>query len=263
MAITTIDYAVFEMLHAERIVPPRPTLLELGEAEWFGDVALLRLSESIEERVADVEQRDALQQRLATLIAARPPTLGWDLAKIFYGVFLGCRHIVSIDLHGSAEARRIDLNERVDLGEQFDVVFNSGTAEHIFNVGQFFKTVHEVTRPGGLMLHVAPFQGWLEHGFYSFNPGLFWDLAASNGYSVLQLAYTQTEPAKIVALGSREHIVRMHRAGELAPDSLLYAVLRKSGSESAFRFPMQAGYVGGLSDEMIHAWKTLRRSPSA
>jgi SAM-dependent methyltransferase len=258
MAITTIDYAMFDMLHRAGIVAKRPVLLELGEAQWYADVPVRRLSDSIEEYIADVAERDRLQQRLATLAASDSPTRGWDRVKLLYEVLLDVSRVVSIDFHGSPAAQRIDLNQSVDLGEQFDVVYNGGTAEHIFNVYEFFRTVHRVTRPRGVMLHGVPFQGWLEHGFYSFNPGFFWDLADANGYQVFMLAYAQLKPAKLVPLKSREHIVELHNAGELAANSLLYAVLGKGESESEFKVPMQGVYADKVSGEMLEAWHTLR-----
>jgi SAM-dependent methyltransferase len=217
-----------------------------------------RLSDSIEDLVPGESDRDRLQQRLADIVAGSTPTRGWDLAKLFYEVFFGCTRVVSIDFDGTAAARRLDLNYPVDLGERFDVVFNSGTAEHVFDVCRFFRTVHEATRPGGVMLHATPFRGWLEHGFYNFNPGFFWDLAGANRYAVMLLAYTESSPSKIVPLTSRKHIVSLEREGGLARDALLYAVLQKAQAESDFCVPMQAVYSGTLGDDMVEAWKTLR-----
>ena len=258
VAITTIDFSLFEMLSKARVLPPRPTLLELGEAEWSARLPVHRLSDGIEALDIDDAERDRLQQRLTDLIASPPPTLAWDLSKILYEAYLGCSRVVSVDFNGTSGALRLDLNEPLELGEQFDLVYNGGTAEHVFDVCRFFRSVHEATRPGGVMLHGVPFRGWLEHGFYNFNPGFFWDLAGANAYGVMLLAYTQQQPLKIVGLKSREDIVRMARDDELAPNAMLYAVLKKAETESAFRVPVQGFYGGVLSDEMIDAWKTLR-----
>ena len=46
---------------------------------------------------------------------------------------------------------QFDLNQPVPIQEQFDLTLNIGTAEHIFNVYQFFKTAHDRTRVGRLM----------------------------------------------------------------------------------------------------------------
>jgi SAM-dependent methyltransferase len=240
------------------MLPRDPQLLELGEAELYVDVSMARLSESIEELVTDEVERDRLQQRLVDIITANAPTRSWDLAKLLYQVVLDCRRVVSIDFHGTPAARPLDLNYPVDLGGQFDIVFNPGTAEHIFDVCRFFRTVHEVTRPGGVMVHAAPFRGWLEHGFYNFNPGFFWDLAGANGYSVILIAYTEADQSKVVPLTGREHIIRLARDGGLGSNAMLEAILRKSDAETEFRVPTQAVYAGTLNDEMRIAWKTER-----
>lgn len=242
MAITYIDHTIFTRLKESGMLPPRPSILELGEAQWFGDVPTEVLSENIENLVHDEELREQLHQRMADILCGDSPDRDWDLAKLFYKVFLNYSKLTAIDFHGTAIARKIDLNQAVDLGEQFDFVFNTGTAEHVFNVFQFFKTTHEVTRPGGLMLHTMPFRGWLEHGFYSFNPTFFWDLAAVNGYTMLTLAYTELSPPRLVHLTHREQINEMESQGQLGENANLYAVMKKSGAESAFRVPMQTRY---------------------
>jgi hypothetical protein len=119
---------------------------------------------------------------------------------------------------------------------------NAGTAEHIFNVGQFFRTAHELTRPGGLMIHVMPFRGWLEHGFYSFNSTFYWDLAAANGYTMLIHAYAELKPPKLIELTRREQITELVGSGQIGKNSTLYAVMKKADAASGFRVPIQHIY---------------------
>lgn len=258
MAITSVDYSILRRLHGMGAIPPRASVLELGEAEWYGDVALPVLSESIDDLVEDEGERERLHQRMADVVAANSPTRAWDLAKIFYAALFRFSRLVAIDFHGSEAALKIDLNYPVELNERFDVVLNGGTAEHIFDVCQFFRTVHEITRAGGLMIHHAPFQGWLEHGFYNFNTGLFWDLAAANGYTVLVFAYAEFNPPRIVELSKREDIISMEVKKKLGRNSILYVVFHKGSEETAFRIPRQAVYADSLSDYMVTAWHTLR-----
>jgi hypothetical protein len=128
----------------------------------------------------------------------------------------------------------------------------------VFNVFQFFRSCHELTRAGGLMVHNVPFLGWLEHGFYNFNPTFFWDLAQANGYAVVQLAYTEIDPLRLVPLRSREQLLEMARRGELGRNAMLFAVLRKPAEEAAFCAPMQGVYAGTVSGQVMEAWHTLR-----
>ena len=258
MAITSVDLFIFRKLKDAEIIPPHPNVLELGEAEWYGDASTETLSEEIDARVSDPGLREVLHQKMVDTLCGDSRYKGWDLAKIFFKVFLDYEKHSAIDFHGTPAAKKIDLNYPVDLGEQFDIVMNNGTAEHVFNVFQFFRSTHEFTRPGGLMLHVMPFRGWLEHGFYSFNPTFYWDLAAANGYDMRILAYTELTPPKVVQLKRREKIIELGASGTLGANANLYAVMQKSAAESEFKIPMQGVYGDGVSEEMVKAWYDLR-----
>ncbi len=89
-----------------------------------------------------------------------------------------------------------DLNNKADLALDFGkplpaefagtamTVLNSGTIEHIFDVGRAFRNIHELTCVGGAIIHCAPLT-WFEHGYFNFNPRLFSEIAAVNGYRLL------------------------------------------------------------------------------
>lgn len=258
MSITQVEYQVFSKLRESGIFPAQPSILELGESNWYGDMPTEWLSDCIETMVRDVELREQLHQRMVEALCSDSEYGKWELAKIFYKVFLDYRKIAAIDLHGTPAALKIDLNAPVDLGEQFDVLLNLGTAEHVFNVWEFFRTSHSVTKPGGIMVHVMPFLGWLEHGFYNFNPTFYWDLALANRYTLMVLAYTELSPPRVVQLLRREQIVEMAQAGALGKNANLYAVMKKADTESEFRAPIQGFYAGAVSEEMVKAWFNLR-----
>ncbi len=249
---------MYAALRKAGIVPPRPNVLELGESEWYGDIPSEQLAGIIDTEVADPQARRELRQRLADTLSGKSPHPSWDLAKIFYRALLDYQRITAIDFHGTPAAMQIDLNHPTGLDERFDVLIDCGTAEHVFNVFQFFKTCHELTRPGGLMVHATPFCGWIEHGFYSFNPTFYWDLAAANGYAVVMMVYTEIDPVRLVQLDKREKIVDMVRGGELGRNAILYAVFKKGDAETDFRIPAQGFYAGSLSREMAQAWHELR-----
>jgi SAM-dependent methyltransferase len=249
MAITHNDRTLFLQLRDAGLLPPRPSVLELGEGQWFGDVSAETLSEDIDALVDDGQLREELHQRMVTILCGDSPYQSWDLAKVFFRACLDYRKYTAIDFSGTPEARKIDLNYPVDLGEQFDILVNAGTAEHVFDVGQFFRTAHDLTRPGGLMIHVMPFRGWLEHGFYSFNSTFYWDLAAANGYTMLIHAYAELKPPKFIALARREQIMDLAASGQLGKNATLYAVMKKGGAASEFRVPIQHIYADATATE--------------
>lgn len=258
MALTAVDYSIFATLRSAGSLPERPRVLELGESEWYGDVSPDELTQAIERHVPEPQRRRELKARLDAILGSDSPHASWDLAKLFYAVFLDYSKITAIDFHGTPAALKLDLNEPIGVDEQFDVLLNGGTAEHVFNVFQFFKTCHEVTRPGGLMLHSAPFLGWLEHGFYNFNPTFFWDLALANDYKIEMLAYTEIDPPRVIELRGREQIIELHRSQSLGRNALLYAVFRKPPGEAQFRTPVQGFYAGNLNQELMEAWYRVR-----
>ena len=235
MALTAVDYHVLEALHKASLLPPKPAVLELGESEWYGEAELAALIGTV---VADPSRRAELKKRLAA--------------------FLDYRELVAIDFHGTPEARPIDLNHPVNLGQRFEVVIDGGTAEHVFNVAQFFTTCHELAAPSGLILHHNPFRGWLEHGFYNFNPTFYWDVAAANRYDMLMLVYTEVQPLRIEQLFGRERIIEMARGGQLGANAMLYAVYRKPAEDAPFAMPRQAYYANALNEQMARAWSEVR-----
>ncbi len=242
MGITHNDRTVFLRLRDAGLLPPRPSVLELGEGQWFGDVPTETLSEDIDALVQDEQLREELHQRMVTILCGESPYRSWDLAKLFFKACLNYRKYTAIDFHGTPEARKIDLNYPVALGEQFDILVNAGTAEHVFDVGQFFRTAHDLTRPGGLMIHVMPFRGWLEHGFYSFNSTFYRDLASANGYTMLIHAYAELTPPRLIELTRREQIMDLAANGQMGKNSTLYAVMRKGDTANEFRIPIQHIY---------------------
>lgn len=258
MAITAVEYALFSELKKSRLLPLNPSFLEVGEANWYGDVPLERLTDDICQNVSDLNRQIQLLEELIDVVRSQQSDMLWDIAKVFYRVFLGYRETVAIDFGGTEKALKLDLNQPISLGREFDVVFNGGTSEHVFNVWQFFKTVHDHTRSGGLMIHGAPFTGWFDHGFFNFNPTFYWDLAAANGYDVVLFLYTELTPLKMVQILKREQLAEMVKNGQIGPSSNLYVVFRKSHDNRAFATPQQGYYADTVSDQVREAWMSMR-----
>jgi SAM-dependent methyltransferase len=201
MAITAVEYSLFRSLRRQGLLPLGGDVLEIGEANWYGDVGVLDLQKDIQE-FAPEERRGALEVRLGELIKRTPAPL-FDIAKVVWETFLHPASLTAIDFHGTADALRLDLNKPIDLQRQFDVVMNLGTVEHVFNVAQAMQTIHDHTRPGGLMIHGMPLSGWVEHGFYAFNSTFYFDVARANGYEVVLALYAELDTLKMLRLADR------------------------------------------------------------
>src|ERR1700722_5079885 len=130
------------------------------------------------------------------------------LARQFWE-WLGFQY-ASIDIDGSPNSIPLDLNYDMlpDWArKKFDVVTNFGTTEHVANQLNAFKTIHDLTAPGGIMIHSVPAQGLVNHGLLKYNPKWFWMLARSNDYRWLDFDYS-----------SRGHIAGL-------PDNVVEAIV--------------------------------------
>ena len=260
MAITIIEYALIRRLRELGLVKPGGTLIEFGEANWYGDVSIETLRADIG-IFAGSEDRAPLLARLEELDATRPKFMDFDLAKVFYGCFMNHTAHTAVDLHGTAAALKLNLNEPIAGlldGRRFDTMFDFGTGEHVFDVRQFFANAHDATRPGGLMVHGLPWTGWIDHGFYNFQPTLFFDIAAANGYTLHTICYAVTSPFELESLNSRDAFAALVKSGRIAPNTMLYGVFSKAAAEASFRVPMQGYYDGTLTKAQVTAWRTMR-----
>lgn len=80
-----------------------------------------------------------------------------------------------------------DLNQPppADLTQRFDVVFEGGTLQHVFDLPQVFRNIHAVLEPGGRIIHgVCPSNNHVDLGFYMFSPTLFYDFYSANGWEI-------------------------------------------------------------------------------
>ena len=258
MAISVPLYLIIRDLHRYGMLPQGGSLLEIGEANWYGDIRPLSMVEDIQRLVTDPVRRDALVARLKQLVETDPPTLRFDVVKVFYELYFSPSETQAIDFDGTPGALTLDLNHPVDLGRQFDTVINNGTAAHVFNIAQVFRTIHEHTAPGGLMLHEAPFTGWVDHGFYALQPTLFFDLAEFNGYALQGLLITNLADQSALQVRGREHLYELIRERKIQENSQLFAVMRKNPAEAPFKIPFQGYYRESLPESGMAAWRDLR-----
>lgn len=257
MAISFIEYQLIRSLQEQNLFPRGGDLLEIGEANWYGDVSLDVLRADIA-RFAAPEKQAALLAALEAAAPRRDHQGLWDLGKVFWNTFLAPASISAIDFGGSAIAQKLDLNQPIDIGQRFDIVHNAGTLEHVFDIAQAFRNMHNLTRPGGFMIHHAPFTGWVDHGFYALQPTLFWDLAEANGYHINVMLYAEVTPPQLVTLPSRESVLELAKAGRIGRNANLAVVMQRPLADAPFRIPMQGYYAGRISQDAVDAWSQLR-----
>ncbi|MBP2297943.1 hypothetical protein [Azospirillum picis] len=166
----------------QNFLPTGDSILEFGECEADQRVPFTEVITAH----APENRRQALLDEAASMDLMTESQKRKFGAKLLYKALFNNKTYEAVDL-GGEQSHKIDLNFDCDLGKQYDICINNGTAEHVFNVLQFFTTVHKHTKLGGHMVHWTPSNGWLNHGFHQFQPTLFFDLAHANSYKIMAI----------------------------------------------------------------------------
>ena len=171
----------------------------------------------------------------------------------------------SIDLNGAYNSYQFDLNKNIcefyKFKENYDLVINNGTGEHVFNQYSLFLNIHNLTKTNGLMLNILPFIDWINHGFYNYNPIFFADLAASNDYEIIKLSLANRNGAEITLSNKDLNILleqikpnsKMSKfkellkfASEKLGPTILIFYLQKKIAEKVFNMPLQGKYLSDV-----------------
>lgn len=169
----------------------------------------------------------------------------------------------SAEFDGHRESVEIDLNRDVaprSLRGKFGITLNGGTTEHVANQDNAFRVLHDLTSVGGIMMHIVPAGGFMNHGLINYNMKFFWHLCRDNGYEVVLL--------RMVPFGAGdvpENILDSNRTygGSFAstegisgvPNLLIMASLRKN-SDAPFNTPLD------IPAELQRKTRSLRRFAS-
>jgi hypothetical protein len=157
---------------------------------------------------------------------------------------MGFTRYACVDADGRHGAFVWDLNLPIPADQQgkYDFVTNHGTTEHVFNVYQSFKNIHDLTRPGGLMLHMLPLQGYLNHGFFNFQPCFYDDLAAENRYEIIEkqlIIHPVEDPEQQTMVA---YTPESFAQNFTSTSSALLAVVLRKVVDSPFRIPFHGAY---------------------
>ena len=179
---------------------------------------------------------------------------------------MGATSVESMDASGYEQASLThDLNRAIpaEWNERFDVVFDGGTLEHVFDFPTAIKNCMRMVAPGGRFVSVTTANNWCGHGFYQFSPELFYRvLSADNGYAIQEMyvaeidgtAFAVNDPA---AISARIELCNTR------PVYLLVHARRESVREIFANVPQQSDYTVHWGTEThggsktVAAWKAL------
>lgn len=102
---------------------------------------------------------------------------------------IGWPKLESLDFSDIEGAEYIhDLSEPVgnDLKGRFDLIYDGGTTEHVFDIAQSFRNIDGMLKEEGILVSCVGTDGWFGHGFYQVGPDIPWRYwVASLGYRML------------------------------------------------------------------------------
>lgn len=158
---------------------------------------------------------------------------------------------VALDIFEAERTIVFDLNSHSPgpkLIDQFDLVTNFGTTEHVFNQIEAFKTMHLLLKPGGISFHDLPFCGFIRHGLFRYDPLFFSSLIKSNDYQLVRQTIStgadQPVPKDLIKQGLNEKAVK----------NVGLEVIFSKTANSPFRVPLEmstsiAPFAAGVIDD--------------
>jgi len=173
------------------------------------------------------------------------PSFG-DSRSFFAG--LGFESMTALDVSDYEGADVVaDLNDpnvadRVTA--RFDVVFDAGTVEHIFDAPTALRTINRLVKPGGVVMHNVPANGFMDHGLWQISPGLLWSFYQSAGFEVLTSALLIMGP-RHYAVPVAENFYRTKGRTFIAhnfPEALLIFAARKLTDTPQVQIKLQDHY---------------------
>lgn len=142
----------------------------------------------------------------------------------------------------------VDLNKRLpdQFSARYDVVFDSGTIEHVFHIPNALENAVSLAKVGGRVMFLSPSANHVDHGFYMFSPTLFLDYLLANGFRVetsYLVRYSVNAHAPWQAYAYERDSFRKFSTG--AMDSrpyLIFVVATKLPGATADKIPQQTFY---------------------
>ena len=165
-------------------------------------------------------------------------------SKYFYES-LGIKEYQCMDMNGDYGAIVHDLNKPFEdrsKFNKFDIVTDHGSCEHVFNIAECYRTMHNLTKLGGYIIVAQAI--WKGNGYFKFDESFFEGIAAANNYKIIFNSY-EISPGEKTKNGShlQFHIPRNRELFNVLDFSKLeglgiYGVLQKT-KEDEFKIPYQ------------------------
>jgi len=167
---------------------------------------------------------------------------------------LGFSHVHTLDVNRYEGAEIIfDLNEDKtpeEFVDSYDLIFDGGTLEHVFNIGNALKHLSKIVRHDGIIFHSNPCNGYVDHGFFQVSPNLYFDFYLSNEFNIVYAGIIeQSIGRKIYQVKQDIYRTLDSRFGpRRAPRSVLNFCVRRLEKSTHHIVPQQGFYQARWSD---------------
>lgn len=188
-------------------------------------------------------------------------------ADDFFRSGLGVEDLQTIDVSDYEGAAIVhDQNTPVgpELTEQFDVVLDGGTLEHVFNVPTALANLMRMTKVGGHVVICTPANNLCGHGFYQFSPELMYRVfTESRGFALETMSLTEFAFPNLEGLRRRSYTVVdpqavRERVGLRSGRSGMLFVLARKLHHDDDPFadpPQQSDYVARWDTAVTRTWR--------
>jgi SAM-dependent methyltransferase len=179
----------------------------------------------------------------------------------FFSTFLGVKKLSIMDFSAYENADIIhDLNYPVPdlLKENFDVVIDGGSLEHIFNFPVAIANLMKMVKVGGSIFLVIPANNLCGHGFYQFSPELMFRIFTPlNGFVPPRIKFYKAKyPSVELSMIKKVYDVvdpeQIHdRVGITTNCPIMMSVESKKKADVPLfgKFPLQSDYVTGWNPD--------------
>lgn len=190
---------------------------------------------------------------------------------------LGAREVHSLDASEYEHATIIhDLNEPIpeSLRSRFNVVFDGGSLEHVFNVPIALKNCMEMVKAGGYFVQEAVSNNSMGHGFWQISPELvFRVFDQQNGFEIIAVFIAEwpngpwyavsdpaevgcrvelrnRNPANLITVARKTHVTRLFST---TPQQSDYSLAWNGAIDAAHSVVIRQNSWRGLIPEIIKA----------
>lgn len=169
-----------------------------------------------------------LEQQMPRVAETRSVFAGLGIESDFVDITASRGFEIVVDLNQPAPA---------EMSGRYDIVYDGGTMEHCFNVGQVMRNIFAFARVGGFIVHVNPIN-YYNHGFFNFNPTFYHDWYTQSGNAIASPFYAMHGPVLASQLATLDAT-----AGYRPPERSVMLVAAMKRSDAMPAWPMQTKYL--------------------